>query len=284
MKKITLIGAGTDLGVHIDGSRFGPEEILNDFNTKNKKLLIQDNNIIKSKDENDLKKNIIEVNKFNEKLYNLIVNEKNFCLTVGGDHSLAIASGLASLKKHKNLGLIWIDAHLDYNTFETTITGNIHGLPLATLNGLNEELSKFHDKTYFNPKNTVVVGYRAYEENAMNEINNIKMMGVTVYTTKDIKENGIDIIMKQAFKIAGNNTDGIHISFDLDVIDPNIATGVTVKEKNGINLDETNKITDYIINQNNIKSFDLVEYNPLNDIDNKTKEIAINIINKIKEG
>lgn len=280
MKKTIIIGAGSDLGVNIDGARFGPKQILENLNNENI-IIEQDEKIIKSQDPKDLRKNLNEVNNFNKKLYNTILEQDKFCITVGGDHSIAIASGLASLKKHNNLGLIWIDAHLDYNTFETTITGNLHGLPLAALNGLNKDLSIFHQGNFFNPKNTVVVGYRAFEDNALDEINNIKMMGVTVWTTKDIKEMGIKKIMDMAYKIALNNTDGIHISFDLDVIDPNIAKGVTVKEKNGINLDEVHEIINYLNENNNIKSFDLVEYNPINDTDNKTLEIANDIIKKI---
>ena len=280
MKK-TIIGAGTDLGVHIDGARFGPKEILKYYQNEKHILIEQNEKIIKSKDSTDLKKNILELNKYNTKLYNTLLEEKNFCITLGGDHSIAIASGLASIKKHNNLGLIWIDAHLDYNTFTTTITGNLHGLPLATLNGLNEDLYPFHNNNFFNPKNTVVVGYRAFEDNAMDEINNIKTMGVTVFTTKDIKENGVEKIMNQAFNIANKNTDGLHISFDLDVIDPKIAKGVTIKEKDGINLDEVHEIINLLIKQKNIKSFDLVEYNPLNDTDKKTIEIAKNILDKV---
>ncbi|MBQ8892408.1 MAG: arginase [Bacilli bacterium] len=282
MKDITIVGAGSDLGVSIDGARLGPKKIIDTLDNNYKKILIEQNrDYVKSLDKNDLKKNEDEVNKFNKELYTKITNENNFCITLGGDHSIAIASGLASLKKHNNLGLIWIDAHLDYNTWQTTITGNIHGLPLASLNGLNKDLSKFHDGEFFNPKNTVVVGYRAFEENAMDEINNIKMMGVTVYTTKDIKEYGVNKIMEQAFAIANKNTNGVHISFDLDVIDPNIAKGVSVKEENGINLTEAMEITTYLTKQNNIKSFDLVEYNPLNDTDSNTLKIANSILNKI---
>ena len=281
MKKVTFIGAGSDLGVHIDGARLGPKEILK--NKTDKKILLEAKNIKKSLDKNDLKKNLKEVNEFNKKLYNTILLEDNFCITIGGDHSIAIASGFASLKKYPNLGLIWIDAHLDYNTFNTTITGNLHGLPLATLNGLNEELRPFNKNNFFNPKNTVVVGYRAFEDNAYLEIENIKTMGVTVFTTNDIKEMGINKVMELALKIANRNTDGLHISFDLDVIDPDIAKGVTIKEKNGINLDEVKEITNIISKQKNIKSLDLVEYNPLNDIDSKTLEIANNIIETIKE-
>ncbi len=281
MKKCLLIGAGSDLGVHIDGARKGPKEILK-LQKERKILLEQDKKIIKSLSDSDLRKNLKEVNNFNQKLYEVIEKENDFCITIGGDHSIAIASGFASLKKHKNLGLIWIDAHLDYNTFETTITGNLHGLPLATLNGLNEDLRPFEKENFYNPKNTVVVGYRAMESNAIKEIENIKAMGVTVFTTNDINEMGINKVMELALKIANNNTFGVHISFDLDVIDPDIARGVTVKEKNGINLKQVQEITDILIKQDTIKSFDLVEYNPLNDTDKKTLEIAQFIIEKVK--
>ena len=282
MKKITLIGAGSDLGVTVTGARYGAKVILSKFDNTYKKILLeQDINYIKSLDKLDLRKNENEVNKFNTELYNIISKENNFCITIGGDHSIAIASGLASLKKNNNLGLIWIDAHLDYNTWKTTITGNIHGLPLASLNGLNTELSKFHNGNYYNPKNTVVIGYRAYEKNAIDEINNIKMMGVTVYTTNDIKKYGVNKIMEQAFLIANHNTSGLHVSFDLDVIDPKIAKGVSVKEKNGLNLDEINEITNFLKQKSNIKSLDLVEYNPINDIDKKTIKIATTILRKL---
>jgi len=282
MKEITLIGAGSDLGVNIDGARLAPKILINKIKSNYKIInLSQDENIIKSQNQQDMKKNLSEVNKFNQKLYNTILNETNFCLTIGGDHSISIGSALASLKKHQNLGIIWIDSHLDYNTFKTTITGNLHGLPLAALNGLNQELSHFHDGIYFNPKNTVVVGYRAFEENAYLEIENIKTMGVTVFTTKDIKEMGVDKVMELALSLASKNTDGIHVSFDLDVIDPIIAKGVTVKEKNGLNLLEVNLITKFLNNLDNIKSFDLVEYNPINDQNNETLNIAINIIKDI---
>ena len=280
MKKI-LIGAGSDLGVHIDGASLGPEVILKKKNLK-KVLFKQDKNIKKSKTKNDLKKNLVDLNQFNETLYNFLKKEKNFCITIGGDHSIAIASGLASLKKEENLGIIWIDSHLDYNTFATTITGNLHGLPLAALNGLNKDLSKFHDSNYYNPQNTVVVGYRALEENALAEIRNIQTMGVTVYTTDDIKKYGVSKIMEEAFKIAFKNTSGLHISFDLDVIDPEIAPGVTVKEKNGINLQETKEIINFLNTKNKyLKSFDLVEYNPLNDRNDATLEIANYILENI---
>ena len=278
MQNITLIGAGSDLGVHVNGASLGPMIILNNFKER-KILLEQKKDIVKSQDKLDLKKNFTELNQFNQELYNIIKKENNFCLTVGGDHSISIASGLASLAKNNDLGIIWIDAHLDYNTFQTTITGNLHGLPLAALNGLNQELSSFHNGPYYNPKKTVVIGYRAFEENQDAELENIKNMGVTVYTTNDLKEYGVNKILKEAFKLVGNQ---IHISFDLDVIEPNLATGVSIPEINGINMLDIKEILDFLKEKKDlIKSFDLVEYNPLNDKENKTLQIATNIIKEI---
>ena len=124
MEKNIYIGAGSDLGVHINGASLGPKTILNKLNKRNI-LLEQDKNIIKSQDKLDLRKNFNELNKFNQELYNTIKKENKFCITIGGDHSIAIARGLASLEKYENLGLIWIDSHLDYNTFKTTITAVI---------------------------------------------------------------------------------------------------------------------------------------------------------------
>ncbi len=278
----TIFGGGSDLGVHINGSSLGPKTILKNYQKKYV-LLEQDKNIKKSLKKDDLKKNLSSLNEFNTKLYQEIEKENNYSIMVGGDHSTSIASGLASLKKNPHLGIIWIDAHLDYNTFKSTITGNLHGLPLASLNGLNQDLSKFHDGPYFDPKKTVVVGYRSLEKNANLEIENIKTMGVTVFTTNDLKENSITKIMNLAFKIATDNyQNDLHISFDLDVIDPIIAPGVSIPEINGLNEQEVFEITNYLTTKKDyIKSFDLVEYNPLNDINDKTLKIAQNILNKM---
>lgn len=281
--KFVMINACSDLGLDVDGSSKGPLLINKKF--KNKDVITIDKiNIKKSKRKTDLKKNLKYVNIFNKTLYNNIlksVNEK-FFVTIGGDHSISIASALGSQKINKNLGIIWIDAHLDYNTFETTITGNLHGFPLAALNGICPNLTTFYDGKYFNPKNTVVIGYRANEPNKEKELNNIKKMGVTVFTSDDIKKYGIEHILNKAINIASFKSNGIHVSFDLDVIDPFIAPGVSIPEKNGIDLDTTIKLVNILKkNIDKIKSFDLMEFNPDNDIDNKTLNIALEILKKI---
>ena len=281
-----IFGAGTDLGVHIDGANLGPVQLLNDiksFYQGETFLLERDKDIIKSRNLSDRRKNEYEIEKFNSKLYKTMVEkikEEYFPIMIGGDHSAAIPSALASAKVNIDVGMIWIDAHPDYNTFETTITGNIHGLPLATINGYkNNELRYYHDGKIIQPSKTVIIGARSIDEA---EKDNIRYSGVTLFTTEDVKKKGIETIMDEAFKIAGYKTKGIHISYDLDVIDPDIAPGVSIPEFDGITEEEAMKINEYIINHmKDVLSFDLVEFNPLRDIDRKTEQIALNILAQI---
>ena len=277
---ITIINANTDLGVHVDGANLGPITLTKDLNIN--KINIDKDNIIKSKDKNDLKKNLEAVNNITKKVFEKvleILNNNDFPLLIGGDHSAVIGSALASQKYHNNIGIIWIDAHGDYNTFETTHTGNLHGLPLAAITGYHcNELTRFITNNYINPKNCVIVGARSIDPW---EIGNLKNAGVTIYTTEDIHKYGVKDIMDKAFDIALNNTYGTHISYDIDVINPILAPGVSVPEINGINIKEAYEIMDYIVNRKeDIKSMDLVEFNPIKDSNNKTYNIALKLLNK----
>ena len=281
-----IFGAGTDLGVNIDGASLGPVQLMNDLKAfyKGESMMFeQDKDIIKSRNLSDRRKNEYEIEKFNTNLYKNMVDkikEEYFPIMIGGDHSAAIASALASAKVNIDVGIIWIDAHTDYNTFETTVTGNIHGLPLATINGYkNSELRYYHDGKVIQPSRTVIIGARSIDDA---EKDNVKYSGVTVFTTQDIKEKGIEAIMDEAFKIAGYKTKGIHISYDLDIIDPDIAPGVSVPEFDGINEEEAMQINEYIINHmKSVLSYDLVEFNPLRDVDRKTEQIALNLLAQV---
>ncbi len=273
-----IVEACSDLGVHVRGSELGPVELVKNENYDTALIKYQD--VEKEFDKDNKRKNFKGVNDFNERLYNEIVKTKDKVLTLGGDHSIAIASGLASKKKHHNIGIIWIDAHSDFHTLDSTISGNIHGMPFATICGQNgKELSYYFDGEYFNPKNAVLVGGRDIEDA---EYVNLKKAGVKIFTTQDIREQTGKKVMEEAFKIALNNTDGVHISYDIDVIDPVVAPGVSVKAVDGINEEEAYLIADTILEyKKDIKSIDLVEFNPLEDIDNKTYKIAKNILNKL---
>ena len=288
MKKISLIDACSDLGVHVDGAKFGPEAITKNLNTyiSNPNIegvhVIYSQNVKKELEKENKKKNLAPVNEFNTRLYNLvyeILKNENFPVTIGGDHVIAIASALASIKKHQNLGIIWVDAHGDFNTFNSTSSGNLHGLPLAVIANYEKKLlANFHNGNFYNPKNTVIVGGRDIDPW---EMPNIKDAGVTVFSTEEIHKYGAEEILNKAFEIASNGTNGVHISYDLDVIDPKIAPGISIPAVDGINLDEAYEIANIIrtyIKNNFVKSLDLVELNPLRDVDNVTEKIAKNIL------
>ena len=291
MKNFSIINACSDFGVHVDGAKLGPEKISKDIKETevNKKIsnfyTLHAEKANKELDKNNKKKNLNPVNIFNTKLYNLVndvVKNGEFPITLGGDHVIAIASALASINTHKNMGIIWVDAHGDYNTLETTQSGNLHGLPYAVITNYEKKLlADFHNGNFYNPKNAVILGGRDIDEL---ELPNIKDAGVTLISTKDIQKYGVEAMFKKAIEIASNGTDGVHISYDLDIIDPKIAPGVSIPAIDGINLDDAYKIADLInkeINKDVVKSFDLVELNPLLDKNRVTEEIATQIIESI---
>ncbi len=285
MRRIDIINACTDLGVSVEGAALGPDELLKDFKNGNVENIyrVYANEENKEYEKDNKKKNLIKLNEFNEKLYNVVlkcIDDGKTPFTIGGDHSLVIASALASIRRNKSLGIIWIDAHGDFNTFDTTITGNIHGVPLAAITGYEKrDVTFFHNNNYYNYENTVIVG--GIDIDPL-EIENLKDAKVTVFTTEDIREKGMQYIMEEAIKIACKNTDGMHISYDIDVIDPKIAPGVSVPAKDGINLDEAYEAVNMIIkHKEKLKSIDLVEFNPVRDINNQTKKIASKILNEL---
>jgi len=277
---INLICACTDLGLHIDGTDKGPIAISHFINSDkiNDKIVVSKKNVIKEKNINNNQKNIKDIREFLERLQIEVDNSiKNniFPIVIGGDHTVAISSAFASLKHNNNLGIIWIDAHSDFNTFETTETGNIHGLPLASICGLCQDLTDELTNKYIDPKKCVVVGARSIDKK---EYANLEKAGITVFTTDDLNNYGINTILETAFQIAGQK---VHVSFDLDVIDPKIAPGVSVPELNGINKSQTMEIINYLNNKKeNITSFDLVEYNPSLDQNEITLKIIIDILSK----
>ena len=208
--KITIVKACSSLGVHINGSEKGPLN-LNEFdNLVDKIETLEMGNVPKELGKDNKRKNFKELNKYNEELYNKIVNDNNFIITIGGDHSIAISSALASAKKFEDEGILWIDAHSDYHTLDSTISGNIHGMPFATIAGQNgDELSFFFDGEYYKPENVVLVGGRDIEDPEYINLNNA---GVKIFTTDDIKTLGVKQVMDEAFLIACDETDGLHIA------------------------------------------------------------------------
>lgn len=297
--KYDMICASSDLGLMLDGDKYGPDKLVQAINKDNIDQIYEKPQLDckKSFDVHDLKKNIHEINTYNEDIFQLTkrtINEGKMPVMLGGDHSIAIATALASNEIHNNIGIIWIDAHGDFNTFETTSTGNIHGLPFAAICGYHcTEIRQFSKQT-INPKNAVLIGGRAIDIPA--EYNNMKDAGVTIISEEELHQKGVEAVMKEAFEIASRNTNGIHISYDLDGIDPHVAPGVSTREdvsyhrsltsdvlspqSKGFTETEALTIMQYIKDHDNqVKSLDLVEFNPLNDEDDKTLHIATQLVN-----
>lgn len=285
MKSI-IIGAGSDLGVHIDGSSLGPVQLINDiksFYNGETTTIMQEEDILKSRNLSDRRKNEYEVDEINTKIYNTILEKEKdnyFPIVIGGDSSITIPTALASSKVRENIGMILFSPYTNYNTFDTTVSGNINGMSLAAINGYkNNELRYYHDGNVIQPTKTVVVGARSIDDW---EKDNVKYSGLNVFTSEDIKQKGLETVINEAFSIANERTKGVHISFDLGLLDPSIAPGVSIPEFDGMSEEEVMNINNLIIaHMKDITSYDLVEFNPLRDENRKTEQIALNILAQI---
>lgn len=281
---ISFLAAGSDLGVSIDGARRGPRALLADFPfvATASCTYFDMPTIIKSRDVSDRAKNLSSVLAYNQQLYQQCLKQirhQHFPVCLGGDHSISIASGLASLQQHRSLGLIWFDAHTDFHRLDTTITGNLHGLPLAVLVGHEPTLNNLCPDLYYDPAHTVIVGARSVDAP---EWQNLRAAGVSVLTMAQINQRGISAVLNSAFDQALDGTDGLHFSFDLDVLDPGIAPGVSVPAAHGLNQTQLQIALDVIGRRwAMVRSFDLVEYNPKLDHRQQTLTLARHILQSL---
>jgi arginase len=201
-------------------------------------------------------------------------------LTLGGDHSIAAGSvsGVSEYyrRKDQRIGLIWMDAHTDINTPETSPSGNVHGMPLAAIVGLGpaELTNLFGFCPKVAPPNCVIVGVRDVD---IVERENIRRAGVTVFTMRDIDERGMRAIMEEALRVAGRGTAGYHVSLDMDWIDPEDAPGVGTPVRGGATYREAHLAMEILADHGRMLSFDVVEVNPVIDERNRTADLAVEL-------
>lgn len=207
-----------------------------------------------------------------------VLGRGNFPLILGGDHSIALGSLLGAAKQVPDIGLIWLDAHGDFNTFETSRSGNIHGMSLAASCGRGD--ARLVNIGGFAPKvreeKTVIIGARDLdpEERLL-----LQQSKVTVFCMKDIDERGIGKVIREAIAIAGSGGNGIHLSFDVDVIDPAIASGVGTPVTGGLSYREVHLAMELIAEANILRSMEVVEVNPILDKGaNTTANVAVEFI------
>jgi arginase len=202
-------------------------------------------------------------------------------LVLGGDHSLAAGSVGAAAGHARSLGrplgLLWIDAHGDMNTPGSSESGNVHGMPLAALLGPEpaelSALGGFSPKV--RPEHTVLVGVRNLDDR---EKEIVRTSGVHVFTMKDIDRLGIAAIIEQAIVTASDGTAGLHVSFDVDVCDPAIAPGVGTPVKGGLDYREAHVAMEIIADSGRLLSLDVVEVNPVLDVQNSTAILATELV------
>ncbi len=208
-----------------------------------------------------------------------------FPLVLGGDHSIflgTITGVAASAKKHnKRIGVLYVDAHGDFNTTETSPSGNIHGMPVAAACGYgHEKLRNLHfDGQKIDPKNICYIGCRDIDPK---ERTLMKEAGVTVFTMRDIDRSGFHNVIAQTKQFfADKHIDAIHFSFDMDVIDPSFAPGVGIEVPGGLSYREVLLLAEEMFDTGLVKSADFVEVNPVLDVRNKTALMAVELISSL---
>ncbi|RFA33974.1 arginase [Virgibacillus dokdonensis] len=228
-------------------------------------------------------KNLPQVVEANEKLATMVdqtIEKGYFPLVFGGDHSIAIGS-LAGIAKHyEQLGVIWYDAHGDLNTKETSPSGNIHGMPLAVSLGFGHEqltsIAGYSPKV--KPENIVIIGARSLDPG---ERELIHEKGIQVYTMHEVDRLGMSNVIEKAVAYLSPRTDGVHVSVDLDGLDPSEAPGVGTPVIGGMTYRESHLAMEMLAEAGIITSAEFVEVNPILDEKNKTAALAVGLMGSL---
>ena len=210
-----------------------------------------------------------------------LLEEGGFPLVVGGDHSIACGTiaGISSFyhKKKKKIGLIWFDAHADMNTPETSPTGNVHGMPLASVMGYGPDaLTRLGDRfPMVEPEKAVLIGIRDVDpgERAL-----AKECGIKCYSMRELDILGMDRVMQEAIAIVTHGTAGFHLSFDMDGLDPYEAPGVGTPVTGGVTQREGHLLLEHAAESGKMLGLEFTEINPILDERNRTAEMAVTLV------
>lgn len=292
---INLIGVPVKYGADREGVQFGPQKLreigIVDAAKKYIENVYDFGNLYISKVPESQKyadhaniKYLSSVVDMNNNLAHLVYNSlcsNSFPFVFGGDHSLGLGSISGASKFFKNLAVIWIDAHGDINTFETSPSGNSHGMPLAAALGEGHpDLTNIYFKGQkVKPENVYILGARDLDKG---EIELAEKLNLNLYKMDNINEMGIDNVLDDILsKIYKSNVDGVHLSFDIDVLDKDLVPGTGTPVDKGFNVDEIKKVFKVLLNTNLIKSMDFVELNPELDENDSTAKLCIELIDWI---
>lgn len=289
MKTIGIIGAPITIGQPNKGVDFGPDAIRHAGLTKKlkeMKALYNDygnvgvlNQEAETANPTTNLKNLDEVVAANEliaeKVHEVMKNN-HFPLILGGDHSIAIGTIAGVQPSYPNLGVIWYDAHADLNNEDTSPSGNIHGMSLAVNLGIGHpKLTSIRNgEVKVKPDNVVIIGARSIDEG---ERELIKEKGIKVFTADDVERKGIDSVINESMDYL-SETDGIHLSFDVDALDPLYTPGTGTPVAGGLSMRESLYALRLFHESKRITSAEFVEVNPLLDDQNKTAERTVELV------
>lgn len=293
-KKISIIGVPSDYGQQRRGVDMGPSAMRYagaiDRLVKLGYDVIDEGNIsvhrTKStnhhKNENLLNlEEVLEASAQLARKVDEVIEQGRFPVILGGDHSISIGS-IAGIRKHyKNLGVIWFDAHTDINTPETTPSGNIHGMPLAVNLGLGDErlVNVAKDAPAVKFENVVIIGARSIDEG---EKALIKEKKIKIFTMHEIDRMGMSKVIEETVAyLKARQVDGVHISIDLDALDPLYTPGVGTPVPGGITYRESHLAMEMLEEANIITSCEFVEVNPILDERNKTADTAVALMGSL---
>jgi arginase len=210
-----------------------------------------------------------------------VIRQGHFPLVLGGDHSIAAGtvSGIAAFAKSrgKRVGVLWVDAHSDINTPATSPSGNVHGMPLAALLGLGPRALGALGGRWrkVDPEQVAMVGIRSVDEG---ERAHLRRLGVHVYTMADVDRHGIHVVMEKAIEDVTRDTGYLHVSFDLDAVDPSLAPGVGTPVKGGLDYREAHLVMESLAASGAMTSLEMVEVNPILDDRNRSAEFAVELM------
>lgn len=292
-KKISIIGVPSDYGQQRRGVDMGPSamryagaierleklgyDVMDEGNVSVRKLE-------KSKHHDQKLLNLEEVLDVSEQLakkVDEVIEQGRFPVILGGDHSISIGS-IAGIRKHyQNLGVIWFDAHTDINTPETTPSGNIHGMPLAINLGLGDErlINIAKGAPFLKFENVVIIGARSIDEGEKALIKNKK---IKIFTMHEIDRMGMSKVIEETVAyLKARQVDGVHISIDLDALDPIYTPGVGTPVPGGITYRESHLAMEMLEEAKIITSCEFVEVNPILDERNKTADTAVALMGSL---
>jgi arginase len=293
MKHVDITGVPLDLGAGRRGVDMGPSafriaNIAHRIGALGYTVADQGNIFVPIPEvigvENQRARYVKEIAGVCEILYSRVresVLEKHIALSLGGDHSLAAGSvaGTASALNHqdRNLGLLWIDAHADMNTPETTLSGNVHGMPLACILGKGPPeltaIGGFSPKV--NPKRCAVIGLRNLDER---EKEIVRQSGVHAFTMNSIDRHGMAAVMEEALDAISDGGAALHVSFDMDGVDPAVSPGVGTPVSGGLSYREAHLLMEMVADTQRLVALDIVEVNPILDHQNSTAVLACELI------